>query len=578
MSDGMAELVTQLRRPAWSLPRFGRVMDQKTDEAVAYNPHAITHDMQPTILAYMDEPPRNSLGQTLWLALLGYRQGGKSTAGEVAAYPLAAFTPGWDHVCIADRKFRADYLHRRVHFNHQHWPEAIRPPTRNTHEVRQLSFDERFGGVMRTLSMEMGAVGLGQSPNSFHFSEVPFCRDATTQWSMTYPSMINKDNVRVLFESTPAPADQPSVDFWKDICYDAKAGVGRWIYAFFPFWDGKLNQRPWPKDWVPDLEELKLYDRYHGAGLQWEHLAFRRLTIETDREIRRNPALFNVFYPFDDVSCWAGGVSGVISGHVLDRHRNDIMVPWKGPYMEYEAPEPDAIYVVGVDPTGFGARDHASFQVLKVYEGEWKQVACFADHIGDPVRFTELVVQAAQRYNRAQVVVEANGVGAATLALLERSGYSNVYYEDFGKPGKTTTSKSLPEMLGYLVDALLDDIVIRDLDTLDQLQSYRNDKLVEDSERTEVLRQETGRGKRERHHWDKVSALMMAVVGAREMPRRYKPKPADEKPANVLLFKDMTWEQQQQLRKDQTAGTPAKTPATRRSVVYRSARPPRKKR
>jgi len=65
---------------------------------------------------------------------------------ELCGYVKAAYTPGWDHVCIADNKKRAEYLHSRVHFCHELWPETIRSPTIPNREARQLTFNSKAGG------------------------------------------------------------------------------------------------------------------------------------------------------------------------------------------------------------------------------------------------------------------------------------------------------------------------------------------------------------------------------------------------------------------------------------------------
>tara|TARA_R100000482_G_C5131909_1_gene152557 strand:- start:4366 stop:5094 length:729 start_codon:yes stop_codon:yes gene_type:complete len=207
--------------------------------------------------------------------------------------------------------------------------------------------------------------------------------------------------------------------------------------------------------------------------------------------------------------------------------------------MEYEQPEADARYVMGVDPCGHAARDHASFQVLKVYNGEWTQVATYADH-SDPVIFTKALAKTAKKYNNALIVVESNGVGQSILALLRDWGYSNIFYEKLKRPGFTTTAKSIDECMGWLTDALIDDLILRDQGTVEQLLSYRNDKRIEENPNSEIARGGASRRRRERHHWDKVSALIMAVVGARALPRRSKPQAENpDKDDNLVLFP--TW-------------------------------------
>ena len=544
------------------LRAYGQIQDQSTGAAIPFDPHKITNKLQSTILSYYSNPPKTADGQTKWLVLLGYRQAGKSLTAELAAYAKTAYTPGMDHVCIADTRERAEYLHRRVHFTHARWPDQLRTPTSATREVRQLSFDPARGGKMRVLSGESGSVGIGQSPDSFHGSELPFWSDPEGQFSLIYPSMINRNHSLMVLESTPLNAG----DWWNDQCDDAKRGSGRWVYAFFPFWDGKLNRRPWNKDDRLTVEELRLMDKYQDRGLTRENLAFRRFVMNTDAQIRREPALFRVFYPFDDISCWISNNRAIFGEHLLKKHRDRRMEKWSPSYMEYEAPEEGAIYVMGVDPAGHAARDHASFQVLKVYEGEWTQVACYADHT-EPIVFTKKLLEVAERYNRAKVVIESNGVGAATIALSKQAGYGNLYYEKPYKAGLTSTSKKLEEMIGWLQDALTDELVINDEDTFSQLCTYRHDKRTETSVVSEMLKGGIGSKRRQRHHWDKISALQLAVVAARRCPQRSKSteKRSEE---NVVLFKDLTWDQLQSYRK---AGDASNNRSRKRSV-YRSVR------
>ncbi len=536
------EALAALCDPAISLRAYAKIIDQQTGNELPFDPFAITNRLQETVVAYYSEPPKTQFGQTKWLTVLGYRQGGKSLTAELCGYVRSAYTPGHDHVCIADNRDRAEYLHRRIHLTHSRWPEPVRAKTVPNREVRQLTF--QHGGKMRVLSGESGAVGIGQSPDSFHGSELPYWRNAGHQFSMIYPSMINRDHSLVLLESTPAPIIEPSTEWWRDHCRDAKLGLGRWVYGFFPFWDGKLNARAWPKNARLENEEIKLLEKFGHLGLKKENLAFRRLMMETDAEIRRNPDLFRVYYPFDDISCWIASIGSVFHNTLLKRHQEKTLIPWEAPYMEYEQPEAGAVYVMGVDPAGYAARDHAAFQILKVYDGEWTQVATFGATT-DPVTFAKKIYDMGRKYNNAMVVVESNGVGVATLALLEDAGYPNLYYDKPYKPGFASTAKSVSMMLSYLQDALKDELILWDEDTVDQLGSYREDKRVERSITSEMLHSGKPGKRRERHHWDKVSALQLACVGARNAPRRYKKSTVPEGMENILLFRDMSYDQVQ---------------------------------
>lgn len=549
-----------LADPAVSLPLYGTLISQEDGQEVLFDPHRITDKMQATIVGYMSNPPVDENGFTLWLSLLGYRQGGKSLTAELAAYPLAAYTPGFDHVCIADVKDRADYLHERTQFCHKRWPDELRTPQRATNEVRQLTFVH--DAKMRVLSGHAEAVGIGQSVDSFHGSELPYWKNAARQFSLINPSMLNRKHARMLLESTPSPLSEPSAQWWQDKCRDAKYREARNLYAFFPFWDGRLNVRPWPTNAVLETDEIRMLERYGPLGLKKEHLAFRRYTMAMDPEIRRNPDLFRVYYPFDDVTCWLSTTSGVIKPHVIERHLKDLR-PFKPPYTEFEPPEPGALYAIGADPAGYGARDHASFQVLKCYADDWTQVAVFAASV-DPVEFYRHLSAAAHRYNNALVGIERNGVGVGTIALFQKDNYGNLYHDTWDKPGVHKSSHD--QMVSILIDHLLDRLRLVDEDTVSQLQGYQSDKAVERTIRAELLSNDDGR-RRARHHWDKVSALMMACITAESLPRRFKKEP--DLPKNVVPFNQMSWDALQAYEKKVAE---FERPRQNRRAHYRSIR------
>tara|TARA_R110000751_G_scaffold41550_7_gene97387 strand:- start:4993 stop:6456 length:1464 start_codon:yes stop_codon:yes gene_type:complete len=462
----------------------------------------------------------------------------------MAAYPLAAYSPGWDHVTIADNRERADYLHKRVHHLHLRWPEALRTPTVSQRESRQLTFDPLYGGRMRVLSAEAGAVGVGQSPDSFHASECHLWSDFEGSMFLLTPALRNRKNALVTFEATPWERGSAWHEHYLMAKEQTPSQDGRHFAKFYPFWDGHLNARTPPQDTVWDNEEIGLYNRYHAEGLDWSNLYFRRLALQEDAELRRHPGRFVVMYPFDDVACWISSSNAAIPNRALERHIHQNMTEWVAPYMEYEAPKGDAIYAIGVDPSGYAARDHASFHVLKVYDGQWEQVATFADHI-DPLAFHREILKAARRYNNALVVVESNGVGQAVLSLLDQAEYGNLYYEKKFNPGLTTTSKSLDRMTGHLVDALLDELILHDKNTVEQLQTYKNDKRIEEGANMELTRGAASPRRRDRHHWDKVSALLMAIQAARALPQRPFPHEPTDAPA---LFSNMSANDQNKYR------------------------------
>ena len=387
-------------------------------------------------------------------------------------------------------------------------------------------------------------------------------------------------------ESTPAELHKPSAEWYRDMCAEARKGMGRWQFLFAPYFSSSLNERPWDTAWKLTPDELRLLDRYGPTDpryLTLENLAFRRHTMRDNVKIRRYPELFNIWYCLDPVTCWVHAGGAAVPSHVLDTHLKRVVIPWipGKRYMEYETPEPGAKYVIGVDPAGWMGGDQAAFQILKVWADDWgwEQVATFSSNEVDPPTFARYVIEAAERYNNAEVIVENNGVGLGILSLLElaadpsgmvmkddygnerRYHLKNLYYHALAsgvknKPGISANAKTNAEGLAALIDALMDMLVIRDEETLEQLQSYKRDKEVDANDKWKILNPgDTPKGRRSRHHWDRISALIWACFIARQQPLRYRPKTPDQieeeqKAYNERMKNGITFNEQRAMEAD----------------------------
>ena len=551
-----------LSDPSFSLRAFGHVMGQEYDDPIRYDPFAITDHLQETILGYASSPPVHD-DVTQWLVVLKYRQGGSSTTGCLAFYVKAQFNPGWEHITLADHKERADYLFERVMFNHARWPEAHRAEQVSQQETRQLTWTH--GGKMRVLSGRTAGAGIGRSASSLLASELPLWPDAGGQFNYIFPSMVNRRRAQMLLESTPFPMNEPSAEWYKNLCDSASRGRGRFKYAFFPFWDGKLNWRPWPEGSPLTIEEQRLMDKYAHLGMTVENLSFRRYTMDLDPIISANPELFFVFYPPDDIVCWQQSSKAVIRWEHISHAVKDELTPW-GPsdeYVEYAIPRHDANYVIGVDPSGHGTRDHASFQVLEVWDRDWRQVAAYASH-AEPDDVARKLFDVGRRYGWASICVERNGVGTAITTALRLLGYPNIWVDRHQRPGLHKQSEE--GMVSDLIDALRHCLDLRDRDTVSQLKSYQGDRAIQPSTK-QVLLDRANPGRRGRHHWDKVSALMVAVVAARTMPQRSAPAPA---PGVVVPMPGLTLDDIERMAKAQRR--PRKTKDSGRRARYRRRR------
>jgi hypothetical protein len=549
--------------PLFMVEATASVVDQTSGDLLAYDLDRVAPHLQRSILTRLSSDLKDPDDFSLWDVVLGPRQSGKTLCPALGGYYYIAARPGSSGAIIADKRERAEELFRYILTNHGAIPDELRPRTIPNRESRQLTFDHGDGvtSKIKTLSAESSNVGIGRALDLTVWSEVPFAANAAKLWNGLLPAIVNRKNAKLIMESTPAPMSEPSAEFYKDMCLAARQGNGRFRFLFAPFYSSLLNERTWQPDWKVESHEQKLLDRFgpqNGQPLsspgEWryltlENLAFRRHILANDAEVRRYPDLFKVFYPTDPVTCWASVGGGVIPGHVLENHLTADLTPWNpiDGYMEYKPPHPNAQYVIGVDPAGLGGGDQASFHVIEVWGDRWEQVAVFSSNLHDPITVALKVAKTAMRYNHAQVIVENNGVGLATLTPLieatrsegtiirgEKVHLKRLYYHQMAgradtKPGIPASAKTKGEAINYLIDALMDTLVLHDDLTIDQLQSYRRDSETQASDKWQVLNVgQTMRGRREKHHWDRVSALGWAVYAARRMPVRYKPKTPEE--------------------------------------------------
>lgn len=545
------------------------LLDQTTGEVIPYDIDRVAPYLQSQLLDYYTIGKKDDEGYNKWMVVLGSRQCGKSWTSAIAtAYHIAA-NPGTNGAIVADTKERAETLFQNIITNHAGIPEGLQPLTIPNRESRQITYSTPDGllSKVKTLSAE-GNVGIGRAPDALHLSELPFMGNAAKMWNQILPSIVNRKEARLIMESTPAPTTYSSAEWYKDICLSAKQGQGRFEFVFSPFFASLLCERRWDPQWSLTPEEHRLLSK-HGnpSGLEsdpgnWryltlENLAFRRTIMENDAEVRRYPELFAVFYPSDTVSCWGVVGGGAIPKHVLQKHVDSDLTPWRpnAGYQEYKPPETGAQYVLGADPAGMGGGDQASFHVLEVWGDRWEQVATFASNEHDPLSVALLIAKTAKRYNDAVVIVENNGAGLATLLPLqeatrsegnvirgERVHVKNLYYSQLAgradtRPGIPATAKSKGEALAYLIDALMDTLILHDELTVDQLQSYKRDAEVAQSDKWSALNPgETMRNRREKHHWDRVSALGWAVYAARRAPQRYRPRTFEEQQADTAAL------------------------------------------
>jgi len=560
----VSEYGASFGNPSTALLQFGKVKDGKAQKIVHYDPWRMTNELQQTIIDYWSNTPRGQYGETLYLTSLKYRQGGSTNTSVSCAYVTTQYRPEWRHITMTDKTPRSRQVHDRVNLLDRNWPDAIRVPKQKGRgqEMYSTHFDPNWGGHMVIQSAGSVAEGIGDSPDSMVLSECGFWPNFNKAMGLIGPALGNREDGLVHYECTPVPKDAPSAEAWKNHCISAKQGLGRHVYHFAPYWDGLFNRRLWRDDYKLTVEEMRYLDKYEHLGLTKENLSFRRYMMDTFQEFQDNPDLWDVFYPCDDVHCWGRSAKGVIHPthlrYMISRY-HDKMVEWPdarrdsisafddfldpkepadaplGEVKVYRPYNPNAVYVFCCDPAGYGVRDEAAWHIFEVWKGEIEQAVTYASRRSQPDEVVVVAMRWLKRYGLPYAVVERNGVGAAILTGLKLLGYDQDKVYHTGKwpddrPGWQSNEYSNQEALGYLIQLLREQaIIINDRATYSQLLDYKNDKSIEHGLTAELKRRIKGDdpnpGRRARHHWDRVSALVLLAVAVCEgmVPLRRRP-------------------------------------------------------
>lgn len=552
----------EVLRPAAVGSHYWTIHDQATADVIRYNAEHIAPRLQLGLIEHFTEPPRNLNGFSRFLVVLASRQSGKSRTTALCMNNKIAHTPSSYGAILADKKGRVNDLFSAINDCQMYMDPSVAVPTVSTPERNQITY--YHNGRIRGMTDNATNEGIGRSVDALQFSEVPFCGQAERTWHSILPALNNRTETVVVMESTPAAMDQASAAFYRDICAEARRAHndphGRWTFLFSAFFESRLNERKWDKSWSLTTDEQALLERAgpkkgeplsapgNVTYLTLENLAFRREVLTTDPLIRLAPELFEVFFPVDVLSCWQQPGGSSVPAHALDavRARSPLLVPWNpinGLQIYHEA-TPGATYILAADPAGWGSgkSDHASIQVFELWHGEIRQVAVFSSNRQNPHFVANLIVDLAARYNNAYTIVENTGVGAGTITLLEQrflaGDLKHLHYEQLAdmsaKPGVPAQART-DEAMAAMVTLMLDALVLHDEQTLEQLATYRQDKKVEDSARRKILmpNQPSAR-RRDKHHWDRVSALSWACYAIIKNYVRLRHRPDSTRVVSLL--------------------------------------------
>jgi len=404
--------------------------------------------------------------RTRWDMILKARQLGFTSLICALYFADTVLRPNTASVMVAHDLDSAERIFQIVRLFWERLPEEERqrigePRYLNRRELYWPSLDSRFWvGTAGSV-----ASGRGHTVNNLHCSEVAYWpHPEKTLAGLTEAVPMSG---RVVIESTANGVG----NYFHDIWLAAKQGQNSFRPCFYEWWwdRGYRLEGPPLGELTEEEQQLK-----QAHGLDDDQLRWRR---EKMRQLRDS---YPAEYPENDTHCFlASGrccfeISALLTArariagepkpetvlHLSDREGHSLSLS-PARLLIWRPPEQGRKYVVGADVgEGLTHGDPSAACVLDRKSGE--QVAELHGRIA-PGRFAQLLAGLGQLYRGAEIAVESNGHGYATLDTLHNTlEYAPLFryrrYDQSGETGETlgwpTNARTKPLMLDELAEAV----------------------------------------------------------------------------------------------------------------------------
>lgn len=369
--------------------------------------------------------------------------------------------------------------------------------------AKHLSF-ESINSRIRVSTAKNAGSGRSQTIQFLHGSEVAFWENPNELMTGLAQSIPSRPATFIFMESTANGVGNYFHDQW-NLAMDNEIDFKPLFFPWYMFPEYRAEHLQLP----PTLESKKTEDERilyavlckimsrdeAESRLVWRRWAIKNLAknrietfnqeypatpddafIATGLNVFKLPLLQQVYDPRD-------GKTGRLSHEGVESYVPGTRMMFQphedGEFKVFKYPHPQCRYVVFCDPTRTIRGDNTVIQVLN--RDTWEQVARWRGKI-DPSSVAVEIVKVALYYNNAIVNVEVTGPGSTTMGRLTGMDYTNLWYRQSPDTmtgvmkrefGWVSTPRTKPEMIGYLVGAIIDkDILIHDEDTFREMKNY----------------------------------------------------------------------------------------------------------
>jgi len=321
--------------------------------------------------------------------LLASRQVGKTTLMTVYALWNACFNDDQRVLIVANKEGTAIEIFKRVRMAYEELPNWLKP---GVTEYGKTSMTLGNGTTIG-ISTTTGTAARGQSCNVLILDELAFIDNHLVEefWKSVYPIISSFKKSKIFISSTPNGTE----NLFHKLYTGATNNTNGWSHARIDWWEVPGRDDEWKAEQVRNMGSQEAFDQEFGCQfLQTGESTIDDQLYETMKNTCHDPEFI-----FDD-----------------------------GKYLLWEEPDPDNIYVVGVDVSEGVGLDASCIQILDItHLSNIKQVAVYHNNNISPYQFTKKVYEILQHWGSPLAAIERNNCGAQVVDnLANEFGYRNI--------------------------------------------------------------------------------------------------------------------------------------------------------
>lgn len=369
--------------------------------------------------------------------ILKFRQAGVTELISLFCLWLAMYHPNKMINIISIKDVVAKKVLRKIKYMYRNLPDYLKVPIVNGRPTEYgTSSEMEFanGSVISSIPTTEEA-GRSEALSLLVIDEAAIIRWAETIWASAFPTL--STGGRAILNSTPYGVGNFFHKRWVEACAGgSKFNPIRLRWQMHPERDER-----WYRDMAAVLGPRRTAQEIDGDFLTSGTNVFDLTDI---RAIEDSLDTYTTIrYKKDDMF-----------KHLINRcgQLGDSLMIFKKPHK-------DRRYALGADIATGRARDYSAFSIM---DDTGEEVAAFKKKITID-KFTNLIGDLGQLYNRALLGPESNDIGLGVATKLQQEGYHNLHYsqtflKEKGKqkpkvdkiPGWYTTKKNRPVILGEL--------------------------------------------------------------------------------------------------------------------------------